>query len=105
MSTKPRNNLKTMGCYAPPLTLMMELNVSTESTRRFQPVSLTRKLPDFSSEKDDSLVLFMALKDEDLEIANGACAEFYKRHFSFLVAFGRGRRWEKNNQPIEGFVD
>jgi DNA-directed RNA polymerase specialized sigma24 family protein len=63
------------------------------------------KLPDFPSEKDDSLVLYMALKDEDLEIAEGACAEFYKRHYSFLVAFGRGRRWETTNQPIETFVD
>jgi len=84
---------------------MMESSVEAKSRQRFQLGVLNAKQPDYASERDDTLLSYMAGQHEDFALAEGACAEFYKRHYQFIVAFFRGRRWETEEQPVEEFVD
>ncbi len=71
----------------------------------YQTETLTRRQSDCEAERDDTLLFYMAGRDEDLTLAEEACAEFYRRHYQFVVAFCRGRRWETEEQPAEEFVD
>jgi len=64
-----------------------------------------RAVPDFAAERDDGLVLFMAMQDEDREFAELACAELYRRHQQFLLAFCMQRRWETETSPSDELVD
>ncbi len=83
----------------------MESRVETKSRQGFQPVFLTGKQPDYTSERDDTLLYYMGCQDDDLVVAEDACAEFYRRHYQFIVAFCRGRRWETEEHPVEEFTD
>lgn len=83
----------------------MESRVEATHRQTFQPEILTRKQPDYSSEKDDTLLFYMGCRDGDLSVAEEACAEFYRRHYGFIMAFCRDRRWETEEHPVEEFVD
>lgn len=65
---------------------------------------LTNRQPELEAEPDDGLVTFMALKDDDLDLAQRACEEVYRRHAHFLLAWCLKNRAETYGQDAKDLV-
>src|SRR5262245_1886125 len=61
--------------------------------------------PALELEPEDGLVTFMALKDEDTDMAQLACQELYRRHARFLLGWCLNNRAETFGKAAEDFVN
>jgi DNA-directed RNA polymerase specialized sigma24 family protein len=61
--------------------------------------------PVLELEPDDGLVTYMALKDEDPDLAMRACTELHRRHSRFLMGWCLNNRAETFGDAAEDFVN
>lgn len=83
----------------------MEASFDDEVQSGSAPVILTSERPHMVNEPDDSLMTFMALKDEDLELAQDACVELHRRHSRLFVDWCMKRRFETFGEAVEDWVN
>jgi len=69
-----------------------------------EPRLLTSRQPELETEPDDGLVTFMALKEDDPDLALKACEEVYRRHAHFLLAWCLKNRAETYGQDAKDLV-
>lgn len=83
----------------------MEASSDDEADSGPAPVIITSERPALVNEPDDSLLTFMALKDQAPELAQDACVELHRRHARILVGWCMKRRFETFGEAIEDWVN
>lgn len=66
---------------------------------------LANRQPSLETEPDESLITFMALQDEDLDLAQRACEELYRRHARLLVGWCMKNRRETYGRDATELVN
>jgi len=66
---------------------------------------VTHNHPELEAESDDGLVVYMALKDQDLDLAQRACEQLHHRHAHFLLAWCYRERYQTFGDSAEDFVN
>lgn len=83
----------------------MEPSLDDDLGPAFEPAVLTNRQPDLESEPDDGLITYMALKDDDLGLAQRACEELYRRHARTLIGWCLKNRAETFGKDAKDFVN
>ena len=68
-------------------------------------VLLTRSHPDLEGETDEGLLTYMALKDDDVDLAQRACEQLHHRHAHFLLAWCYKERYQTFGDSAEDFIN
>lgn len=66
---------------------------------------LANRQPDLEAEPEDGLVTYMALQDVDLDLAQRACEELYRRHARTMVGYCINHRKETYGRDAQDLVD
>lgn len=66
---------------------------------------LANRQPDLEAEPEDGLVTYMALQDEDFDLAQRACEELYRRHARLMVGWCLKNRAETYGHDAKDLVD
>gem|GEM_PF-1249525 len=66
---------------------------------------LVNRQPDLEAEPEDGLVTYMALQEEDFDLAQRACEELYRRHARLMVGWCLKNRAETYGKDAMDLVD
>lgn len=66
---------------------------------------LANRQPDLEAEPEDGLVTYMALQDEDFDLAQRACEELYRRHARTMIGHCIKNRRETHGRDAQDLVD
>lgn len=84
---------------------MMDASFDDEADSALAPVIATSGRPALANEPDDSLLTFMALQDQDPELAQDACVDLHRRHARILAGWCMKRRFETFGEVVEDWVN
>jgi RNA polymerase sigma factor (sigma-70 family) len=66
---------------------------------------LSNQQPELEAEPEDGLVTYMALRDEDFDLAQRACGELYRRHARLMAGWCLKNRAETYGRDAEDLVN